>query len=208
MNHYQTLSVSQTSTPAQIKKAFRKLAFSCHPDIDKSPGAAERFKIINEAYQVLIDADQRRAYDEQLRYEQQDQKRQSAAKNPPPKPPAQSYAHPAANDTPEMALRSALSIAFTSFITVAFWAGIGSVAFNEFKKDFFTSSVAEKTSVSYKSSRPYKHTYPPVKPEKSCSTKTDEKFYQMFPKMSGKKIGSLDDFYKKQWDEIYKYCGS
>ena len=43
---------------------------------------------------------------------------------------------------------------------------------------------------------------------KTCTQKTDAKFYQMFPNMRGKKIGSPNGFYAKQWKEINKYCGS
>lgn len=63
-DYYQTLGVQRTATPAEIKKAFRKLARENHPD--KKPGdtAAEaRFKAINEANAVLSDADKRKKYD-------------------------------------------------------------------------------------------------------------------------------------------------
>lgn len=63
-DYYQTLGVPRTATPADIKKAFRKLARESHPD--KKPGdkAAElRFKDINEANEVLSDPDKRAKYD-------------------------------------------------------------------------------------------------------------------------------------------------
>lgn len=52
MNNYQILGISQNATQDEIKKAFRKLAHIYHPD--KSTGNAEKFKEINNAYQILI----------------------------------------------------------------------------------------------------------------------------------------------------------
>ena len=46
-----------------LKRVFRKLAFQYHPDRNKDPGAEEKFKEINEAYQVLSDPEKRRRYD-------------------------------------------------------------------------------------------------------------------------------------------------
>jgi len=65
---YAVLGVSSSATHDEIKKAYRKLASRHHPD--KNPGdakAAERFKGITEAYQVLGDADKRKQYDEMRR---------------------------------------------------------------------------------------------------------------------------------------------
>ena len=62
--YYETLSVERTATDSDIKAAFRKQAMQCHPD--RNPGdndAEHRFKEINEAYEVLKDADKRAAYD-------------------------------------------------------------------------------------------------------------------------------------------------
>ena len=64
-DYYQTLGVGKTSTDKEIKQAYRKLARKFHPDVNPGDKTAEaRFKEINEAYEVLGDADKRRKYDE------------------------------------------------------------------------------------------------------------------------------------------------
>ena len=64
-DYYETLGVSRTASDADIKKAFRKLAREHHPDVAKNKKQAEeRFKEINEAYEVLGDAAKRKKYDE------------------------------------------------------------------------------------------------------------------------------------------------
>ena len=63
-DYYQTLGVPRTATPAEIKKAFRKLAREHHPDKKQGDKASEqRFKDVNEANEVLSDADKRAKYD-------------------------------------------------------------------------------------------------------------------------------------------------
>ena len=65
---YSVLGVSSTATPDEIKKAYRKLAKKYHPDANASdPKAAERFKEISEANNVLGDAGKRKQYDEMRR---------------------------------------------------------------------------------------------------------------------------------------------
>ncbi len=63
-DYYEVLGVSKTSTDEEIKRAFRKLAKQYHPDVNKEPGAEEKFKEIGEAYAVLSDPDKRRQYDQ------------------------------------------------------------------------------------------------------------------------------------------------
>ena len=63
-DYYQTLGIPRTATPAEIKKAFRKLAREHHPDRKPGDKAAEqRFKDVNEANEVLSDPDKRAKYD-------------------------------------------------------------------------------------------------------------------------------------------------
>jgi curved DNA-binding protein len=64
-DYYQTLGVTKTSTDKEIKQAFRKLARKFHPDVNPGDKSSEsKFKEINEAYEVLGDAEKRRKYDE------------------------------------------------------------------------------------------------------------------------------------------------
>src|ERR1043165_2168244 len=63
IDYYATLGVARTATDAEIKRAFRRLAQQWHPDVNTDPAAQERFKEINEAYQVLSDPQRRQAYD-------------------------------------------------------------------------------------------------------------------------------------------------
>ena len=61
---YEILGVSKDASEADIKKAYRKLSKKYHPDINKEPGADEKFKEIAEAYEILGDAQKRAAYDQ------------------------------------------------------------------------------------------------------------------------------------------------
>src|SRR5256885_10999389 len=64
-DYYETLGVPRTASDADIKKAFRKLARQHHPDVAKNKKQAEeKFKEINEAYEVLGDPAKRKKYDE------------------------------------------------------------------------------------------------------------------------------------------------
>jgi len=62
-DYYEILGVPRNASDEQIKKAFRRLAFQYHPDHNCEAGAEERFKEINEAYEVLSDAEKRASYD-------------------------------------------------------------------------------------------------------------------------------------------------
>ena len=59
---YSVLGVPAQAEPAEIKRAYRRLVFSLHPDVGLNPDP-ERFREVHEAYEVLSDPDQRRAYD-------------------------------------------------------------------------------------------------------------------------------------------------
>ncbi|WP_297986498.1 DnaJ C-terminal domain-containing protein [uncultured Campylobacter sp.] len=61
---YETLGISKGASSDEIKKAYRKLARQYHPDINKEPGAEEKFKEINAAYEILSDETKRRQYDQ------------------------------------------------------------------------------------------------------------------------------------------------
>ncbi|MBP9838218.1 MAG: DnaJ domain-containing protein [Proteobacteria bacterium] len=63
-DYYQTLEVAKTATQEEITKAFRKLARKYHPDVNKTKEAEDKFKQLNEAYEVLRDADKRARYDQ------------------------------------------------------------------------------------------------------------------------------------------------
>lgn len=63
-DHYEVLGVSRNATLDEIKRAYRKLALKNHPDRNKSPGSEERFKEINQAYEVLSDAKKKQMYDQ------------------------------------------------------------------------------------------------------------------------------------------------
>ncbi|MFO7582021.1 DnaJ C-terminal domain-containing protein [Guyparkeria sp.] len=62
-DYYATLGVARNASQDEIKRAYRKLAQKYHPDRNKGEGAEDKFKEINEAYEVLGDAEKRARYD-------------------------------------------------------------------------------------------------------------------------------------------------
>ena len=62
-DYYEVLGVPRSASDEEIKRAFRRLAKLHHPDRNREPGAEEKFKEINEAYQVLSDPEKRHRYD-------------------------------------------------------------------------------------------------------------------------------------------------
>ena len=63
-DYYEILGISKTATEAEIKSSYRTLAKKYHPDLNpNNPEAELKFKEVSEAYEVLINADKRAAYD-------------------------------------------------------------------------------------------------------------------------------------------------
>lgn len=66
-DHYAALGLASSASLADIKKAFRQKAAQTHPDRNPSPDAAQRFRAVQEAYEVLADEEKRKTYDENRR---------------------------------------------------------------------------------------------------------------------------------------------
>ena len=63
-DYYEILGLTRSADPDEVKKAYRKLARKFHPDVSKEKNAEEKFKEVQEAYEVLRDSDKRAAYDQ------------------------------------------------------------------------------------------------------------------------------------------------
>lgn len=63
-DYYEVLGISKTATKEEIKKAYRSLAKKYHPDVNKEANAEQKFKEVNEAYEVLSDDQKRQMYDQ------------------------------------------------------------------------------------------------------------------------------------------------
>ncbi len=68
IDYYKVLGVDEKADAADIKKAYRRLARKYHPDVSKEQGAEDKFKQVNEAYEVLKDAAKRGEYDQLRRF--------------------------------------------------------------------------------------------------------------------------------------------
>ena len=66
-DHYATLGLSPSVSLADIKKAFRQLASIHHPDRNTDENAPQRFRLVQEAYEILSDDTKRQAYDDNRR---------------------------------------------------------------------------------------------------------------------------------------------
>ncbi|NBD36897.1 MAG: DnaJ domain-containing protein, partial [Chloroflexi bacterium] len=62
-DYYQVLNVGKNASPEEIKRAYRRQARRYHPDVNSKPDAEERFKEVNQAYEVLSDPEKRAMYD-------------------------------------------------------------------------------------------------------------------------------------------------
>lgn len=63
-DYYEILGIDKKSSAKQIKSAYRKMALKYHPDKNKAANAEEKFKEINEAYQILSDGEKKKTYDQ------------------------------------------------------------------------------------------------------------------------------------------------
>lgn len=81
-DYYDLLRVEKTATSDEIRRAYRQLAILLHPDKNPHPDAAAGFRAITEAYQVLIDPEQRKIYDAQQELDQLIERKGPAYRDP------------------------------------------------------------------------------------------------------------------------------
>jgi tetratricopeptide (TPR) repeat protein len=84
--HYEVLGVGRRATAAEIRQSYRKLVLKYHPDRSSDPNAADRFIVIVQAYETLIDAERRRNYDLSLTLQAERAEREARRKAAPPPP--------------------------------------------------------------------------------------------------------------------------
>lgn len=86
-NYYKILGLNPKASAEDIKRAYRKKAMASHPDVNPAPGATDQFVRINEAYDILSDAQKRLVYDRRLNQAQ----RPPSTPTPPTGAPDQAY---------------------------------------------------------------------------------------------------------------------
>lgn len=95
-DYYKVLGVPRAATATEIKQSYRKLIKGCHPDVNKSPQAVEWARELNEAYDVLSDAQRKMSYDMDLRLEESKQRETSTRQTTTSRPGTETRQEPRA----------------------------------------------------------------------------------------------------------------